>query len=53
MERIPATAMAFSAVWNSCVPLTIITVAYLVRTGKVRTTGVRVWEVTEKNVKPL
>lgn len=33
-----ATAMAFSTVWNSCVPLTIITVAYLVRTGKAGTT---------------
>ncbi|GLD65275.1 uncharacterized protein AKAME5_001675100 [Lates japonicus] len=31
---ISTTAMAFATVWNYCVPLTIITVACLVRTGR-------------------
>ncbi|CAB1413136.1 unnamed protein product [Pleuronectes platessa] len=33
---VPATAMALATVWNYCVPLTIITVACLARTGKAR-----------------
>ena len=28
--------MAFATVWNYCVPLAILTVAYLGRTGKTR-----------------
>lgn len=48
------TAMAFSTVWNYCVPLTIITVAYFVRTGKARPTERRSeCDVNEKNVKPV
>lgn len=46
--------MAFSTVWSSCVPLTIITVAYLVRTGKARHSHIVLeCEVNEKNAKPL
>lgn len=48
---ISATAMAFSTVRNYCVPLTIITVAYFVRTGKPPTT-VCECDVIEKSIKP-
>ena len=44
--------MAFATVWNYCVPLTIITVACLVRTGKTLNERVNECDVNEKSVKP-
>ena len=38
------------ALWNYCVPLTIITVACLVRTGKARNERVNECDVNEKSV---